>query len=167
VFFAAVFYKRVWNKTHRLNCKLVNSHRCSQVGKGNMTPKFLAYYAVLCFEGRCPKLNTAARSKFKYLTPTVNSNGQVTKTISFTFKYVLRFLQQNKRFFSIFILPLEFCNVRRLWNIKYGCEFCDVKKNHFGTFAEPERHLTHNFEFGATQVCCPYDKITYQECLHA
>jgi len=42
-------------------------HRRSQ---GGMPPaKFLAYLVILCFERRCPKQNTAARLRAKYLAP--------------------------------------------------------------------------------------------------
>ena len=39
-------------------------HRCSQ---GAMSPKFLAYFVILCFETRCPKQNTIVRLKLKHL----------------------------------------------------------------------------------------------------
>ena len=42
-------------------------HRRSQGGpKGPRAPKFLAYFIVSCFEGRCPKQNTVARLKSIY-----------------------------------------------------------------------------------------------------
>jgi len=38
------------------------------VEQGSHAPKFLAYLVVLCFEKRCPKQNTVARLKSKYLS---------------------------------------------------------------------------------------------------
>jgi len=39
------------------------THSRSQGGQRPCPPKFLAYLVVLCFERRCPKPNTVARSK--------------------------------------------------------------------------------------------------------
>jgi len=39
--------------------------------KGVMNPKFLAYLVVLCIKRRCPKQNTVAHLKSKYLPPKI------------------------------------------------------------------------------------------------
>jgi len=50
----------------------LEKNRRGQEGRGVHSPKiFLAYLVVLCFERRCPKQNTVARLKSKYLAPKV------------------------------------------------------------------------------------------------
>jgi len=41
-------------------------------------PKFLAFLVILCFEKRCPKLNTVARLKSKDLPPKIFWAGYAT-----------------------------------------------------------------------------------------
>ena len=44
-------------------------HRCAGWAKVAMTPKFLAFLVILCFERQCPKQNTVARLKSTDLFP--------------------------------------------------------------------------------------------------
>jgi len=48
------------------------------VGKGAISPKFIACLVILCFERRCRKQNTIARLKSKDLTSTILWAGYAT-----------------------------------------------------------------------------------------
>ena len=54
-------------------------HRCRQGGKGAISPKFLAFLVILCFERRCRKQNTVARLKTKDLPAPYLWVGYVTR----------------------------------------------------------------------------------------
>jgi len=60
----------LWGPISRWEIFLHFGNLCNEVAtgaKGAMPPQFLAYLVVLRFERRCPKPNTVARLKSKYL----------------------------------------------------------------------------------------------------
>jgi len=73
-------------------------------GKGAMTPKFLAYLVILCFERRCPKHNTVARLKSKDFPPnklwTGYAKGIILRSVSGNSKFniISAFVRQLLQF---------------------------------------------------------------------
>ena len=78
-------------------CIRTETNICSVWNFLRPSPQFLAYLAILCFERRNPKQNTAARLKSQFLVPT-----------KFWACYVTGEVLQTKRFFRNFF---KICNV--------------------------------------------------------